>query len=127
MRIALERADSLLQLATPTADEELILQAHHCQWATHFHLGNHTDCLKHNDSGLQLYDPDRYEHHASIYGGHDPKVCGLGERALSLWLISYPDRAIESAARGIRWARRIDHAGSILHAIDVGGSYDQVE
>jgi class 3 adenylate cyclase/predicted ATPase len=118
MRIALERADSLLKLATRTGDEELILQAHHCQWATHFHLGNQIDCLKHIDSGLQLYEPDRYRHHASIYGGHDPKVCGLGERALSLWLIGYPDRAIESAARAIRWARQIDHAGSILHAID---------
>ena len=118
MRIALERADGLLDLATRMRDEGLMLQAHHCQWATHFHLGNQTDCLKHIESGLQLYDPDRYKHHASIYGGHDPKVCALGERALALWLIGYPDRAITSAERGIRWARQIEHAGSLLHAID---------
>jgi class 3 adenylate cyclase/predicted ATPase len=118
MRIALHRADGLLDLAHRTGHDELVLQAHHCQWATNFHLGHHTSCLEHIEKGLSLYDPDRFKHHASIYGGHDPKVCGLGERGLSLWLTGYPDRALDSSEQALQWAQRIEHGGSILHAMD---------
>jgi class 3 adenylate cyclase/predicted ATPase len=118
MRVALQRADGLLELAQRTGNDELVLQAHHCQWATNFHLGNHSSCLEHIEEGFSLYDPDRFKHHASIYGGHDPKVCGLGERGLSLWLIGYPDRALESAEQALEWAQQIEHGGSILHAMD---------
>jgi class 3 adenylate cyclase/predicted ATPase len=118
MRVALQRADGLLDLAHRTGHDELVLQAHHCQWATNFHLGNHASCLQHIEKGLTLYNPDRFKDHASIYGGHDPKVCGLGERGLSLWLTGYPDRALDSSEQSIKWAREIEHGGSILHAID---------
>jgi predicted ATPase len=118
MRVALQRADNLLALALRTGHDELVLQAHHCQWATNFHLGNHASCLQHIERGMALYHPDRFKHHASIYGGHDPRVCGLGERGLSLWLTGYPDRALENAEQAIKWARDIEHGGSILHAMD---------
>jgi predicted ATPase len=118
MRIALDRADALLDLANRTGHDELVLQAHHCQWATNFHLGSHASCLEHIEQGLDLYEPDRFRHHASIYGGHDPKVCGLGERGLSLWLTGYPDSALESSEQAIAWAEQVEHGGSILHAMD---------
>ena len=37
---SLERAGALLRRAVERQDPELLLQAHHCNWATHFHLGS---------------------------------------------------------------------------------------
>ena len=113
-----ERADDLLALAERLADPDLILQAHHCQWATLFNLGDHTACCTHVDAGLALYDPARHREHASVYGGHDPKVCGLGERALALWLLGYPAQALVSAEEGLAHARALGHAGSLAHSLD---------
>jgi len=113
-----ERADDLLALAERLHDPGLILQAHHCQWATLFNLGDHTDCCVHIDAGLALYDPEQHCRHAAWYGGHDPKVCGLGERALALWLLGYPEQALRSAEAGLAYARDLAHAGSLAHSMD---------
>ena len=51
-----ERADKLLGLAQNLAEPVLLLQAHHCQWATLYMLGAHDECRRHIDAGLQLYD-----------------------------------------------------------------------
>ncbi len=113
-----ERADDLLALAQRLKQPGLILQAHHCQWATLFNLGEHTNCCAHVEAGLALYDPEQHRQHATWYGGHDPKVCGLGERALALWLLGYPQQALRSAEAGLAYARDLDHAGSLAHSMD---------
>src|SRR5262249_29046795 len=82
-----ERAEKLLALAERLEDPGLRLQAHHCLWASLFHLGQHEACLEHVDRGLRLYEGGDYRTHGSTYGGHDPKVCGMGERAFALWLL----------------------------------------
>jgi class 3 adenylate cyclase/predicted ATPase len=113
-----ERADALLALAERLKEPGLILQAHHCQWATLFNLGDHTECCAHVEAGLTLYDPEQHRQHAAWYGGHDPKVCGLGERALALWLLGYPEQALRSAEAGLAYARDLAHAGSLAHSMD---------
>jgi class 3 adenylate cyclase/predicted ATPase len=113
-----ERADDLLALAERLQDTGLILQAHHCQWATLFNLGAHTECCAHIEAGLTLYDPEQHRQHAAWYGGHDPKVCGLGERALALWLLGYPEQALASVAEGLAYAHDLGHAGSLAHGMD---------
>jgi class 3 adenylate cyclase/predicted ATPase/predicted nucleic acid-binding Zn ribbon protein len=118
LRDGRERANSLLALGERLDDPGLLLQAHHCQWATLFNLGDHTACCAHIEEGLALYDPKQHGGHAFLYGGHDPQVCGLGERALSLWLLGYPEQALASAEEGVGWARALCHAGSLAHSMD---------
>ena len=113
-----QRADDLLALAERLHDRGLILQAHHCQWATLFNLGDHTDCCAHIEAGLALYDHEQHRQHAAWYGGHDPRVCGLGERGLALWLLGYPEQALASAAEGLAYATDLAHAGSLAHSMD---------
>ena len=112
-------ADELLTLAKRLADQKLELQAHHTQWATLFHLGKHDGCLRHVAKGLYLYNPADYRTHASMYGGHDPKVCGCGEAAFSLWLLGKPDSSLERADDALAWARGLSHSGSLVHALDM--------
>jgi predicted ATPase len=112
-------SDDLLRVATRLGDRGLMLQAHHTQWATRFHLGLHTGCLRHVDEGLKLYSEGDYRSHAAMYGGHDPMVCACGEAAYSLWLTGHPEDAAARAEQALCWARELDHSGSLAHALEM--------
>lgn len=114
-----ERADSLLTHAHTRNDDGLLLQAHHCQWASHFNQGDLAECHRHIDRGLEIYDAGEYRHHASLYGNHDAKVCGHGERALVLWLNGDPNRALNEEGISLGWAADLGHTGSRAHALDI--------
>ena len=114
-----QRADDLLVRAEARHDDGLLLQAHHCQWASHFNIGDFTASASHIDHGLAIYAAGDYGSHASLYGNHDAKVCGHGERALILWLTGSADRALDEEQLSLEWADRIAHAGSRSHALDI--------
>lgn len=113
-----ERAQTLAMLASNFSDEQLLLQAHHCQWATLFNLGEQEACCVHIAEGLRLYEKGDYRAHGVTYGGHDPKGCALGERALSYWLQGLPDASLEAIDQCMSHTARLRHAGSIAHARD---------
>ena len=118
LRAGREWADRMLGLAGSLAEPALLLQAHHCQWATHYMLGAHGPCCHHIDRGLELYDPDRDHPYAALYGGHDARVCALGERALSRWLLGHPHEALAHLQAALAWAKELKHVGSLAHAMD---------
>lgn len=113
-----ERANALLRLAAELGDRASLLQAHHGQWATLYMLGAHEECCRHVDAGLQAYDPEQHRAHASIYGGHDARVCALGERALAFWLMGRVDEAVGEVRAALAWAEELSHVGSRVHALD---------
>ena len=117
-RIMRERADDLLRRAQARGDDALLLQAHHCQWASYFNAGDFATSAAHIEAGLRIYETGDYRSHASLYGNHDAKVCAHGERALILWLTGEPDRAQDEERRSLAWADAIGHAGSRSHAMD---------
>jgi len=115
-----ERADKLSAVTASLGDPGFSLQAHHCQWAVLFNLGQHDSCCQHVDQGIALYEAGDYRSHASIYGGHDPAVCGHGEAALSLWLLGFPDQALVRMKQAFAVAEELSHVGSLLHAVEIG-------
>ncbi len=114
-----ERADRLLELAESLGNPDLRLQAHHCLWATAFNQGDQIATIQHIEEGLKLYNENRHRSHASIYGGHDARVCGHGEAALALWLLGYPEQALMRVRQSEASAEALNHAGSRLHAMDI--------
>ncbi len=118
LKTAHELADKLLSTAQAQEGSELRLQAHHAQWATLFNLGKLTECCRHIDAGMALYDPHRHPSHATVYGGHDAKVCAHGEAALALWLLGFPDQAWQRAEQALGWAETLRHPPSLAHAYD---------
>src|SRR5579883_1201953 len=113
-----QRADDLLKRAQARGDEALLLQAHHCQWASHFNAGDFIGSAAHIESGLRIYESGEYRSHASLYGNHDAKVCAHGERSLIYWLSGNLDRAVDEERRSLAWARETGHAGSRSHSMD---------
>ncbi|MBL8699192.1 MAG: AAA family ATPase [Alphaproteobacteria bacterium] len=114
-----QRADELLRRAQRRRDPELLLQAHHCSWASAFSAGALCDCGTHIDRGLAIYDQGDFRDHAVLYGNHDAKACGHGERAFLLWHQGVPARAWSELRRALAWARRLDHLGTHFHLMDM--------
>ncbi len=112
-------ADKLEQLAEKLDCQDLKLQAHHCQWTTRFHSANHLDAHNHLVKGLELYDIKLHKSHAEIYGGHDPKVCGLSFLSSVDWFLGHYNEAEKSAVDSLVFAEELNHAGSKLHVLDL--------
>ena len=117
-RIKRLRSEVLIRDLDHAVDAEVRLQACHCAWAANFHAGRYAVCLECIDKGLALYEPERGRKSRSVYGGHDAKVCGLGERAQLRWLTGDPAGADEDMRLALAWAGEIDHLGSLCHALD---------
>ena len=117
MRLRLQYLDEMVEAAERTGDAELLLQAHHSSWSTRIWNGEFASASAHVRSGLALYDPERHRHHALMYGGHDPGVCGNGQGAVALWALGWPDRAAQSARESIALGETLDHFPSLLHSL----------
>jgi class 3 adenylate cyclase len=117
MRLRLEYLGEMVEAAERTGDAELLLQAHHSSWSTRIWNGEFASASEHVRSGLALYDPERHRHHALMYGGHDPGVCGNGQGAVALWALGWPDRAVQSARESIALGETLDHLPSLLHSL----------
>ena len=113
------RAAELLARARSRSDPELLLQAHHCNWAQQFEAGDFVRCCEHIDAGLAIYQTGDFTHHARLYGNHDAKVCAHGELAQVLWMQARPISALAQEREALHWAERMDHLGSRVHAMDM--------
>lgn len=113
-----QRSDVILRDLEGAADPEVRLQSLHCAWATNIDAGLHKSCLRCVEEGLALYDEERARRSRIRYGGHDAKVCALGERAFSQWFIGDEEASAQSLAEMMEWAAHIDHLESTVHALD---------
>jgi class 3 adenylate cyclase/predicted ATPase len=113
-----ERAETLLGRARLRADDGLLLQAHHCAWASHYCVGALAHSRDHAVAGLALYAAGDYRDHARLYGNHDAKVCAHGELSEIFWLQGRPGRALAHEREAVAWSRELKHLGSVVHALD---------
>ncbi|HWI28460.1 MAG TPA: adenylate/guanylate cyclase domain-containing protein [Stellaceae bacterium] len=114
-------SDELSRVAEGLGDPALRLQAHHSAWATMMSQGRLAAVREHVRQGLLLYDRDQHRHHALVYGGHDPGVCGYGQGAVALWFLGYPDAAARSVRDGLDLAATLSYPPSLGHALMWGG------
>jgi predicted ATPase len=85
------------------------LQAHHSAGTTIFYRGEPALCREHSLAGRHLYDPAQHGSHASVYGGHDPGVCGANMLSFAEWLLGYPGKALTSSVEALAIAERLGH------------------
>ncbi len=114
-----ERAQAVIADLRGVDEPEVQLQAQHCVWAIDFNMGRHETCIAAVDAGLALYQSGKGRESLTLFGGHDPRVCGLGQKGLSLWFKGLPNQAVACVEESVRSARQIGHAGSLAHAYDI--------
>ncbi|MFZ9636237.1 MAG: hypothetical protein ACO3EK_20700, partial [Alphaproteobacteria bacterium] len=112
------RASELLQRAQRRKDDALLLQAHHCGWASAFSAADMRQPLEHVETGLAIYEAGDFRSHAALYGNHDAKTCALCERALVRWLCGAPSAAEADLRQAHRWATQMNHVGTRFHLAD---------
>ena len=113
-------ADELFAIAHSQSDAGFLLQSYHAAWPTAFFFGDLTTTHEHADAGLALYNKDAHRQHALVYGGHDPAVCGYALDAFTLQILGYPDRALKQLDQGLKLARQLEHAPSLVHSLWFG-------
>jgi predicted ATPase len=106
-----------MRIARETGDPEILLQAHHCAWPTHFHSGRFKASVDHIDAGALIYDEVRYAHHRHLYLAHDPGVCMQYFKGPAHVLLGHPDQGLRSAEDGVALARRLGHPLSLAIAL----------
>jgi predicted ATPase len=112
-----ELGEQLLTLAERVQDPALLLEAHHELWANLSMLGELTSGWMHLERGFALYDPQKHEHLAFLYGGHDPGVCCGYHAAMVIWLLGYPDRALRKNQEALALARELSHPSTMANAL----------
>jgi predicted ATPase len=113
-----DRAETMLRRARLLADDGLLLEAHHCAWASHYFAGALEQSRQHAEAGLAIYAGGQYEDHAGLYGNHDAKVCAHGELCEVLWQKGLLQQALAQERLALDWAHGLKHLGSIVHALD---------
>ncbi len=119
VRRACGLADRLLEVGLERNDEALRLEAHHCQWASRFLVGELGAALEHAEQGIQLYRAEDHHALAFTYGGHDPGVCARNLSALSLWLLGYPEQAGERSDTALGLVQKLGHSGTLAQATNM--------
>jgi predicted ATPase len=112
-----EISGDLFRMARELDDPEILLQAHHCGWATRFFQARFDETAEHLAAGVALYDEERHAHHRHVYLGHDPYVCSMNFGASLQTVLGFFGRAHRLAVNGIALARRLDHAPSLANSL----------
>src|SRR5262249_46535576 len=105
---ALALAEQCLALAQRLRDPALLLEAHSALGSTLFFLGACQASRAHCEHGIALYEPQHAHAHAARYG-QDPGMGCLSYAALGLWLLGYPEQAVQQSLAAISLGERLAH------------------
>jgi predicted ATPase len=111
-----ELAERLFTLAQRTQDEVQLIQARMALVVTSFCLGDPAAAREHMEQGVAQYDPRRHSSHACIYG-QDPGMACLAFGAVAVWLLGYPDRAVERSREAVALAEELEQPCSLATAL----------
>jgi predicted ATPase len=115
-----ELADQLLLLAQRAQDRALLLQACLALAVTALSLGDLAGTRHHTEQAATLYDRVQHSSHALLYG-QDPGVTCLAFRAVALWLLGYPDQAVQRSREAVALGGELGHPTSRALALHFAG------
>ena len=95
---ARELAEQLLTLADQADDQAFVLAAHRALGQNLCFLGELEPAHDHLQRALDLYDHDLHSG-LSLHYGQDLAVICCSWEAIALWLLGYPDQALQITAR----------------------------
>jgi len=118
-------ADRVLNLAERSKNPAELLNAHTLMGINLFWKGDLTNAHDHFERAAAHIDPPRQRHMTAIHG-LDSATSSVGYAALPLWMMGYPDQALQRTRRALSLARERDHLSSTvvaLHYASIGHLY----
>ena len=110
-----ELGEQLLGLATAVNDSALLVQAHARTGTTLLHLGEPGRARAHLETALGLYEEHQLQRQGLLFGA-DPAVTCRAFLAWALWLLGYPDEALQTVNDALARARGSSHPLTLAHA-----------
>jgi class 3 adenylate cyclase/predicted ATPase len=111
-----ELGEQLYTLAQRTQDAGFLLEAHRTLGTTLFFLGDFDPALDHCMQNIACYDLERHRLLA-VRSGQDPGVASFTYAAYILWLLGYPEQALERLHETLSLARKVPHIYSLSFAL----------
>src|SRR5262249_53399683 len=111
-----ELAEQLFNLAQGAQDPAQLLQARQALAVTSLCLGDPAATREHMEQGVALYDPKRHHSHTFLYG-QDPGVACLAFGAVALWLLGYPDQAVQRSREAVALAGELGQPSTLVLAL----------
>ena len=100
----------------------LVIWADYAAGMTLFHRGELASALEHFDQGIALYDVGKRQFHRAL---QDPGVACLSYKALTLWILGYPDQALRISHEAVTLAGKLVHPFSMVYALSIGALVHQ--
>jgi predicted ATPase/class 3 adenylate cyclase len=110
---ARELGEQLLNLAQSIGDPALLVQAHRALGEALQNLGELVPAQEHLTQGSALYDPQQHRSHGFL----DPGVFCLSFAALVLWLLGYPEQALQRSQAALTLARALSYPFNLVYAL----------
>jgi predicted ATPase len=107
-RVGHELGEHIFELAERTQDPQLTILGHMAVVYPLLFLGELVSARAHAEQVLALYDPRQHCYQAFVYG-QDTRVTGLSFAIYALWLLGYPDQALQRSQEMLAWACELDH------------------
>jgi predicted ATPase len=116
-RTARELGEQLLTLAQSVQDPALLLLAHRVLGQTLYFQGELAAARGHLEQGIRVYDPQQHRSLAFHYS-QDPGVACRSWAALVLWVLGYPEQALQRSYEALTLAQELAHAYSLAYALN---------
>ncbi|MCB0064415.1 MAG: hypothetical protein KDE19_19960 [Caldilineaceae bacterium] len=97
-----------LEIAEQQQSADFFVLAHRGQAATHFCRGTFRLAHEYFEKSLSVYDSQQHGMHHFL-GTADHGLISYAWGAHTLWLLGYPDQALDQCCAGVRLARELNH------------------
>ncbi|MFC2036435.1 tetratricopeptide repeat protein [Chloroflexota bacterium] len=118
---SLELTERSLHLAQRMGDPLMVATARWLLGVYLLNMGELEPALGHLEHVIDFYDP---EQHASLAYtmAQDPGVSVLAWASWALWLLGYPDQALERSREALALAHELDHTYTLAFALSTAGA-----
>jgi predicted ATPase len=108
----------LLQLGQAVQAPLVLIQTYAHEGESLLFQGKYALARTHLEHGMSLYRPQRYDPSAYFFG-HHPVVQNLSILALVLWVLGYPERAMQQCDEALPFAQGLSHPFSLAFALSI--------
>ena len=121
---AVELARQLFTLAQRAQDSTLLLAAHRALGTSLIVQGELAQGLEQLRQGLALYHPQQHRSLAFVYGQDIGVVCQQWS-AWALWLLGYPDQALQMTRDTLHMAQEVSHPLTLAYVMCLSATVHQ--
>ncbi len=115
--------EQLLDLAQKEHDPALLLEAHLALGTSLLWFGEFLPARSHFEQAMALYDPQQHRSHTSLYG-QEPGMITLSTLAYALWMLGYPNQALDISHATLTLSQEVSHPYSQAFAfVFIAGIY----